>query len=161
MTSEIEIIRAWDAVVVIDFLEGNQRSKDYRLRDIVADDDNNGRRILVSRFCTAEVAYFGSDTSNAAVEETIVGFFDSEIVVVAELTDEIAKIARDLTREFRFGAADAVHVATAIYHGVPLIETFDCGMLQRGQRLNEAGKYGIDIARPALSGQSMLQIDSQ
>ena len=36
MTSGFECVRAWDSVVVLDYLEGNQRSREHYLEDIVS-----------------------------------------------------------------------------------------------------------------------------
>ena len=47
--SELQIARAWDAVVVLDYLAGTERSKHHQLMDIVANEENSGRKILVSR----------------------------------------------------------------------------------------------------------------
>ena len=158
-TSELQIARAWDAVVVLDYLAGTERSKHHQLMDIVANEENSGRKILVSRLCTAEVAYFGPDRLSAEAECAIVDFFNSDTVLIAELTEEIAATARRLVREFRFDGADAVHVATAIEHGVSIVETFDCRMLTRGGEMKAAGEYDTIVTKPSFSGQSMLPIN--
>ena len=159
MTSDLQIARLWDAVVVLDYLDGSQRSKEYQLKDIVANEENSGRKILVSRFCTAEVAYFGPDRLSADAERTIVDFFNSDTVLIAELTGDIAMTARSLVRKFRFDGADAVHVATAIEHGVAALETFDCRMLKQGLEMKVAAKYDTIVTKPSFSGQSMLPIN--
>ncbi len=159
MTSDLQIARLWDAVVVLDYLDGSQRSKVYQLKDIVANEENSGRKILVSRLCTAEVAYFGPDRLSAEAERAIVDFFNSDTVLIAELTGDIAKTARSLVREFRFDGADAVHVATAIEHGVSVFETFDCRLLKQGMEMKVGAKYDTIVTKPSFSGQSMLPIN--
>ncbi len=158
MASEIQCVRAWDSVVVLDFLAGTRRSKDHNLLDIVANEDNEGRKILVSRLCTAEVAFFGRRRNSGAAERAIVDFFKSDTILIAELTEAIAAIARSLVREFRFDGADAVHIATAVHHGASLIETFDDRMLSRGRGMKTSVKFNTEVVKPSLLGQSTLPI---
>lgn len=161
MTGDVRCVRAWDSVVVLDFLEGTQRSADHNLLDIVANEEHEGRRILVSRLCTAEVAFFGDNRNNPAAEISIVDFFKSEAIMIAELTEEIAAIARGLVRDFRFDGADAVHVATAVYHGASLIETFDDRMLRRGNDMKTSSRFNTEVVTPSLVGQSTLDIRAE
>ena len=149
------ITRAWDAVVIMDYLAGTQRSRDYKLREIVADAAANQSKILVSRLATAEVAFFGNDRNEHVVEPEIVKFFSSTVIVVADVTDAVARLARRLVRDFRFDGADAVHVATAILFGVPRIETFDGNMIRSGISTQQDGTLDIEIVNPTLDVQQV------
>ena len=155
-TRSQNIARAWDAMVIMDYLAGTQRARDYKLREIVVEASANDSKILVSRLATAEVAFLGNDRTEDVVEPEIVKFFSSSVIVVADVTDGVAKLARSLVRDFRFDGADAVHVATALLFGVPRIETFDRQMIQAGASMQQDGTHEIEIVNPKLDGQQAL-----
>ena len=90
MPNEVHnITRAWDAVVITDFLAGTDRGSKFDLREIVGEASENRTKILVSRLATAEVAYFGISREHDEVEPHVVAFFSSNVILVADVTDAI------------------------------------------------------------------------
>ena len=154
----LQIVRAWDAVVITYFLAGGEHARRLKLDEIVRETAANQSKILVSRLATAEVAYFGNNRNHDEVEPHIVAFFASNAIMVADVTDAITKLARRLVRDFRFDGADAVHVATAVHFEVPSIETCDSQMLGAGERMRNSGRYMTEVVEPTYSGQPGLPI---
>ena len=148
-----KIARAWDSTTIVYYLGRHQLSEKHGLNDIVDQVFRNNEQILVSQLALAEVAYFGNSRVTSEVEPIIVEFFGQDFIKVATFTDEIARVARSLVRNFRFKGADAVHIATAIANEVKTLETFDSGMLQRGEMIERSGIYNLEIQIPQHSGQ--------
>lgn len=148
-----KISRAWDSTTIVYYLGKHQLSEKHRLNEVVDQVFKNNEQILVSQLALAEVAYFGNSRVTNEVEPIIVEFFGQDFIKIASFTDEIARVARSLIRNFRFKGADAVHVATAITNQVKTLETFDNGMLQRGELIKHSDTYNLDIQTPQHSGQ--------
>lgn len=148
-----EIIRCWDSSTIVHYLAGTNESQSSRLADFVRETEELNQRILVSRLATAEVAHLGNPQDVQTAEIAIRRFFSRDAVFIAELTNPITTLARALVRNFRFKGADAVHVATAITNQVKTLETFDNGMLQRGEFIKHSDTYNLEIQTPQHSGQ--------
>lgn len=148
-----KISRAWDSTTIVYYLGKHQLSEKHRLNEVVDQVFKNNEQILVSQLALAEVAHLGNPRDVQTAETAIRRFFTRDAVFIAELTEPITTLARSLIRNFRFKGADAVHVATAITNKVKTLETFDNGMLQRGELIKHSDTYNLDIQTPQHSGQ--------
>lgn len=62
----------------------------------------------------------------------------------------VARRARDLVRRYRVKPIDAVHIATALQHNIPILETYDEDMIRL---INEKeGKPPLKIRNPTFEG---------
>ena len=108
--------------------------------------------IVTSALATIEVAYLvGHDDEDSELK--IQEFFSRPYVIQAAIDVGVADIARNLIRKYREGpklrSADAAHLATAIQHQIPLVETTDTELL----RLNkQEGNPLIVIRKPFYEG---------
>ena len=147
--------RLWDSSVVIGYLAGYpEMAEDCRL--IIEQAERGELEILVSAMATIEVAYLaGSDDEDS--ELRIREFFSRDYIVPVTIDVRVASVARDLVRRHRIAPnlkpPDAVHLATAIQWGVPVIESTDTDLL----RLDGLeGDPPITIRRPLYEGPRRL-----
>ena len=84
--------------------------------------------IVVSTLAIAEVAYLDGFTDQAA-EQRIREFFSRDYIVVAGVDERVGEIAQSIVRKYRFqrrvNPRDAIHLATAVNFGIPVVETSD------------------------------------
>jgi predicted nucleic acid-binding protein len=97
------------------------------------------------------VKFEGVDDAEA--EKKIIEFFGRSYVVRAAVDLNVAEKARYLVRTYKIKPPDAVHVATALVHNVPIMETFD------GNLVEISGKEGsplLVIRTPLYEGPKIL-----
>ena len=147
--------RVWCSCVIINYLTGEPRSKDA-CDGIVEDAARGNAEIWVSALALAEVAHLGaSDPSDA--EAIISAFFSEAYVKVIQLDRQVALVARQLIRAahqqgLSIRGADAVHVASAIHHKVPVFESTDRPLLRNLGRLDYPGLGTLVAREPAYEG---------
>lgn len=121
----------WDANAWIGFIN-NEPDKRTPLR-VIWDAAKRGEyEILTSAFSYMEVIYGKNELGQAYSPERsdplIFGMLDQPHVTRVQLDTEVAKLARSLKRRFHpvLGKrADAVHLASAAYHNVEALHTYD------------------------------------
>ena len=115
--------RLWDSNVVIDYLAGSQAIQPAC--DLIISQARAGNiEIYVSAIAELEVAYL-EGFSEADSEQKIREFFSRPYIVPAAFDIPVAREARRLIRSHHLKPPDAAHLATAILHHVPLLETKD------------------------------------
>ena len=150
--------RAWCSCVVINHLTGDPRWKAACDR-IVEAAARGSVEIWVSALALAEVAHLGtSDPSDA--EAIISAFFSEAYVKVIQLDRQVALVARQLIRAahqqgLSIRGADAVHVASAIHHKVPIFESTDRPLLRNLGRLDYPGLGTLVAREPTYDGPGM------
>jgi len=89
-------------------------------------------KIATSAFALVEVAKLDdSDLLPDEQEQAIVAFFENPYIVVIPLDELAARLARQLIRDNRgLKGKDAVHVASAIRRGIPIMHAYDRGILR-------------------------------
>ena len=106
------------------------------------------------------MAHLGaSDPSDA--EAIISAFFSEAYVKVIQLDRQVARVARELIRaahqqERSIRGADAVHVASAIHHKVPVFESTDRTLLRNLGRLDHPGLATLVAREPTHEGSAMF-----
>ena len=127
---------------------------------IVEDAARGNVEIWVSALALAEVAHLGaSDPSDA--EAIISAFFSEAYVKVIQLDRQVARVARELIRAahqqgLSIRGADAVHVASAIHHKVPIFESTDRPLLRNLGQLDHPGAATLVAREPTYDGPAML-----
>jgi predicted nucleic acid-binding protein len=80
-------------------------------------------------------------------------FFRRSYIRVVNVSRVISEEAQDVVMNFNIKPKDAIHVATAIHHGIDILETFDEGLLA------QSGKVGtLIIRKPILPPQGELSL---
>jgi len=113
--------RVWCSCTIIDYLQGTPRAKPCD--DIIKQCERRELEILVSVLAVAEVAQTTKGDPDPAL--TIREFFSRHYVIPVNVDLLVAEEAQRLVREHGLKGADAIHLATAIVHRVPILETFD------------------------------------
>lgn len=134
----------WDSCIIIDLL---QRSVDHGfgvLEEYVELGLQEEIEIIVSTLAMAEVVKLHDPTADDAdAEETIRRFFDNPFVLPRAADRRVCERARSIARTTGVAGPDAVHIATAVLTGVPLIHSRDQKMLRANGRV--PGRDGLPI----------------
>lgn len=145
--------RLWDACVIHDYLDSTPKAA-INARHIVDAARRGDLEIWVSEFSHVEVAYLASEKDSAKAETIITDFFDESYIVPVSLDPFVSKKARELIRKYRIKGKDAIHVASALVHGVPIVETFDIPLLNKMAKNTE----GIIVREPLMTGQTAMPL---
>jgi predicted nucleic acid-binding protein len=143
--------RVWCSCTIIYYLAGYPEAKpDCDL--ILGQGERGELEIVVPVLSEAEVVKIGSTVEEEEAERMIREFFGRDYIVRANLDPLVAQRARSLVRRYgpKIKPLDAVHIATALQHNIPLLETYDNDMISiSGQ---EGGSSPLIIRRPTYEG---------
>lgn len=147
--------RLWDSSVIIGYLTGQVDIK-TDCDQIIEQAERGELEIVVSTIAQGDVAYIPGK-SVVESESLIQEFFSRRYIVTAAVDIPLVRIVRRLIREHGAGLAafDAIHVATAIQHKVPIIETTDPHLLRLD---GKEGNPKIIIRRPKYQGPVKLNL---
>ena len=81
-------------------------------------------------------------------EEEIREFFDNEFLIPANVDEWIGTLARNLIWNHNTEPKDSIHVATAIYHNIPIMNTFDEKLLGLDGELTLRNGDRLTICKP-------------
>jgi len=87
--------------------------------------------------------------------ELVKKFFGRSYIRTYNVTRKIAQDAQDLVWDKGIAPKDAIHVATALSLGIPILETFDKGLLKHSDKL---GTPPLIIRKPLEPKQGSLDI---
>ena len=144
--------RYWDSDAFLGWLQAEPGKEDL-CRGVL--EAAEGKVLIVTSALTvAEVlALRHKPKVPAAMRHKVAEFFKNKYITVHNLTRQIAEHARDLVWDHGIEPKDAVHVATALTVKVPLLNTFDCGLLKK---TNTLGSPLLRIETPNYPGQTQL-----
>jgi predicted nucleic acid-binding protein len=111
---------------------------------VIKDAIQGHTEIVVSVLAECEVAKLEGD-DDATAERRITDFFNRPYVVRVAVDPLVASETRRLVRERGLKPPDAIYLATAIRHQVPLLETYDGDLLALSDR---EGSPTVTIRRP-------------
>lgn len=80
-------------------------------------------------------------------------FFRKSFIRVVNVTRKIAERAQELVWDHGIRPKDAIHVATAEFYEVPVVETFDADLIAKS---GHVGVPPIEIRKPLLPKQGSL-----
>lgn len=143
--------RVWCSSVIIDYLQGADRAKpDCQL--IVEQAERGEIEILVSTLTIAEVTNLRGVIPDEA-EASILEFFRRSYIVLVTVDIGVAEVARRLRRTHGLKTVDSVHMATALHHGVSILESYDEDLLKLSEK---EGQPFLTIRPPTYEGQRPL-----
>ena len=112
--------------------------------------------IVTSALTIAEVLWLrGGPKISADKLALLRKFFRRSYIRVVNVSRVIAEEAQDVVMDFNVRPKDAVHVATAIHHGVGILETFDEGLLAQSGQI---GSPALVIRKPVAPLQGELEL---
>lgn len=144
--------RAWDANAIIYYLAGNAAAQPEC--DLIIEEAKRGdTEIVVSVLAEAEVVKLDKELDQDA-ELMIREFFGRPYIVRAALDIPVAQLARTLVRRYAgMKPPDAIYIATALHHGIPVLETYDERMIKVS---GKEGNPPLIIRRPTYEGPRRL-----
>lgn len=141
--------RLWCSCTIINYLAGKPEAEACRQIIEQIKHEVGRHEIVVSIMAETEVVQLGDLASDEA-EKAILEFFGRDYVLRANLDVPVAERTRKLVRAYGLKPQDALHVATALYHKVPIMETFDNEIIKK---LNEKeGDPLLVIRKPTYEG---------
>lgn len=104
--------------------------------------------IVTSAFTLAEVCKRVSDASSPAIN--LPGYFDQPYILLVPIDKAIGLRAQNLQLSglMKRKPPDAVHLASALVHSVPVFHTFDAGILKLNQLLTMDDGNQLTICMP-------------
>lgn len=90
-------------------------------------------------------------------EETIKAFFQNDFIKVVNVDRYVGEIARNLIWEFNVQPKDSIHVATAILHKIPVLNTFDKDLIGLSEQVG--GNPKLKICEPDEVIEPRLEFD--
>ena len=120
---------------------------------ILGEADAGNVEIVVSTLAIAEVAYLEGMQDDVAAATKIQEFFSRQYMIVAAVDEGIARTAQEIVRKYRgrikVSPRDAIHLATAVRLGIPIVETADDGF----RRLDrQEGDPPVVVRHPLYEG---------
>ncbi len=110
--------------------------------------ENGEVEIVTSAFNLAEVCKRSPATSAPAIN--LPAFFDQPYILLVPVDKVVALRAQNLQLAGLFGVKppDAVHLASALVHNVPVMHTFDAKLLNLDMRLTLDDGNQLRICKP-------------
>jgi predicted nucleic acid-binding protein len=144
--------RVWDSCTIINYLAGRQVAADCQF--IINQAERGELEIVVSAFAEAEVVKLDGELQQDS-EELIREFFGRNYIIRAALDIPVAALVRELVRNNKgLKPYDAIHIATALHHKIPILETYDERMIKLGS--GKSGSLPLIIRNPTFEGMRPL-----
>lgn len=113
-------------------------------------------QIITSALTIAEVLYLKGHRKIAADSaEKVCRFFENDYIIIVTLDRYIAETARNFIWIYNVRPKDSIHVATAIKAKVPILDTFDEGLIKLSKKI---GNPPLIINRPNICYQQDIEI---
>ncbi len=130
--------RYWDSACFIAVLAQEAERVDV-CADILRAAAGRRLEIVTSAWTITEVLHpKGGRPLSAPVRARVKRFFRSSGIVLVNVDRSVAESAQEYFWDFNVKPKDAIHVASAVYAGVPIFETYDGGLIRL------SGKVGAD-----------------
>jgi predicted nucleic acid-binding protein len=112
--------------------------------------------IITSALTLAECLWLRGQPKVAPEKSTIIqNFFKRSYIRVVNVTRRIGEDAQTLVWDHSIKPKDAIHVATAVFHKVEALETFDASLIKKDGRV---GETRLSIRQPEPPAQGDLDL---
>jgi predicted nucleic acid-binding protein len=131
-------LRYWDSDCFLGWLKGEHDKKDV-CRGVVDAATNSEISLVTSSLTLVEVVKLKKRVPIPEEDaEKISAFFKNEFIIVQNVDRSIAESARNLIwKHGRLRPNDAIHLATAIKHGIQVVDTFDEELIKLSGKLGD------------------------
>jgi predicted nucleic acid-binding protein len=127
----------WDSCVIISRIQRTPERIEV-LEYLTEEAERNRLLIVVSTFTIIEVNRTENQKPLTEEEDRLISdYFENDYIVIRPLTIPIARLARDIAREYRIKPKDAVHVATAVFWEVPLLHSYDENLCKKTEMIGD------------------------
>lgn len=149
-------LRYWDANAFSGFLNGESDKMDDCLSVLKATEDGHVL-IVTSALTLAEVLFIkGGPKLDPAKRKAVEDFFKADYISVRNVTRYVGELARDVFWDHGIKPKDAVHVATAVVHKLPILNTFDGDLLGKSGLI--VNGHTLAIEKPHLPQQMEIDV---
>jgi predicted nucleic acid-binding protein len=138
-------LRYWDSCCCLTWLNEDE---DFELCKGTLDEASRGNiQIRTSTFTPIEVLYLKTkgeidkEKSKRVIEE----FFNRSFIIPIVVDVPIADLAREVFLDYGIDHKDAIHIASAIYDGISIFNTFDRDLLKKDGKI---GNPALRIIKP-------------
>ncbi|MFT3879959.1 MAG: type II toxin-antitoxin system VapC family toxin [Gemmatales bacterium] len=145
MASSKEIVY-WDSCVFIDLLSQQKADRFAACKHIQERAEKGEVTIVTSAITITEVMKLGSAPATDKENKQILDYFENPYIIIRQVDRATAMEAREVIRKHGLRTVDAIHVATALRAGVPVVQTYD-GIKGRRKGLL---KYNLKIGNPPI-----------
>lgn len=143
----------WDSNAFLAWLQ-NETGREAACKDTLDAARRGDFLIVTSALTLAEVLWLRGAPRLAEDKADILnGFFRRSCIRLVNLDRRIAQRAQRLVWESKVRPKDAVHVATALQYGCPILETFDGPLITTGLDLDD-----LEIREPQEAAQGTLGV---
>ena len=143
-------LRYWDANCCFKWIK---KEEDFEsLKGTIHKAEKDELEIRTSIFTLVEVFYL-KDNGNRDKEKSkeIRKFFENRYVITIGLDIPISDLAREIFFDYNISKpADAIHIASAIFDGIPILNTFDRELLDLNGKI---GNPPLEIIKPDINYQ--------
>ncbi len=145
--------RYWDSNCFLGWLK-KESGKYEKCQAVIEKAELGELEIITSAFTLAEVLYLrGKDKIEPDQAAMIRDFFTNEYIILINVDRGIAELAQNVVWNNGIRPKDAIHVASALKAGVPVLDTFDEGLLKMN---NMIGDPALVITEPNIPHQEAL-----
>ena len=150
----------WDANAFLALLNQDKSASELADCQSVWDAAERGELFIVtSTFTNAEVIYMkGVPKLDPVNRLKVNNFFRKPFIVQYPVTRFISELARDVVWDTTTKPKDAVHVATAGFHKIRLLHTFD-GPLLTASAIDVAG-FTVECRKPSWQKQQVIPYEA-
>lgn len=136
----------WDAVAFLGMLN-DEPDKSQKCDDVWVAAEKGHFLIVTSCLTIAEVIYIkGTPKLDQSKRVRVSAFFRAPHIAQRPVTRAIAELARDVVWDCNVKPKDAIHVATAAFHKIKTLQTFDDGLLK--QKVINVGGFDVTCMEP-------------
>jgi predicted nucleic acid-binding protein len=135
--------RYWDSSAFLAWLLPEAEREDA-CRSVLRAAEEGELQLVTSALTLTEVIKLkGKPELKKAQEAKIANFFQNEYIILRNVDRFIALAAQRLVWEYELAPKDSIHVATALRWKIPVLDTFDDGLIAL------SGKLALDEGNPA------------
>lgn len=140
----------WDSDCFLSFF--NREEERFKRCEYIVGKANNGEIEIIHSVITLIEVIKMKDRPylKEEQEEEIKEFFDNDFLIAANVDEGIGTLARNLIWKHNTHWKDSIHVATAIYHDISVMNTFDKELLDINGQLELRNGGTLTISLPEL-----------
>lgn len=148
--------RYWDSDCFLGWLKAEEE-KVGLCRQVLNRAEAGHLQIVTSALTIAEVLDLrGHEKIGRDRRQQVIDFFKKPYIITVSITRRIAEESRELVWDHGIKPKDALHVATAAHTKVPLLNTFDGGLIRKSGTI---GSPKIIIEHPQLDQPELPGVD--
>ena len=150
----------FDSCVFLAWLKDEEEHADI-IASLFDDASKGNLKILTSALAIAEVLNIQGFKSPIPKDQRdqVKSLFANEWIIPKGVNRRLAEMSQDLVWEYGVSPKDGIHVATSIAYEIPILYTYDKGLLKHGLLKTSYGT--VKILKPLPPAQGELSLDKK